>query len=463
MTDHPLRKTILLSFIVTTITACGGGGQSTSSSSNSDDNTNDNPPPFTISEETFTWSPPGGNATINHSEKDPFLTISDNIEDSEISSISQGRELFIADWLVAPGSRKTLDGVGPLLNATACTSCHVNDGRVPPILSEGKIDNSFLFRLGNESGQEHPQFGGQLQTQATAGLAEGQVTWSIDEISNLILYSSTPDFSAQGFRLGPRIAPHLLGMGLLDLVTEETILEYADPTDTNNDGISGRAHWVEEEGQTRIGRFGWKAINSTLRTQNAGAMHQDMGLTSPVNPTENCTDQQFICTDEPNGGYPEVSETSLVAIVNFMTALGVPDRRINNQTNFDKGANIFKSIGCAACHRPTMTTGQSQKFAHLSGQTIYPYTDLLLHDMGDALNDRVKEKQAMPEEWRTPPLWGLGIVESKAGARFLHDGSAATIDEAIQQHGGEAQQAKSNYLLLTEKQNSDLLEFLRGI
>jgi len=408
------------------------------------------------------WPPPAGNATVSYNAEAPFLQVLSNIDSKEIATVSQGRELFRAVWLSAPASRATLDGLGPLFNANSCIACHASNGRIAPYHEDGTLDDSFLFRLGNDAGALHPIYGGQVQTQATAGEAEANVTW-VQEQNGTVMFVATPDLTADGFRLGPRIAPHLLGMGLLDLVSESTILEYADPNDSNNDGISGRAHWVTEEGEVRIGRFGWKAINSTLRTQNAGAMHQDMGLTTPVNPAENCTANQDICATEPNGGTPEVSEASLMAIVNFMTALGVPERRIEDMERFASGAQLFEYVGCAACHRPTMTTGYSEKFSILSYQTIYPYTDLLLHDMGENLSDGIVEKDAGAAEWRTPPLWGIGIVENGAGARFLHDGRAKTVAEAITHHGGEAENARALYMQLSDGQKAHLLEFLRGI
>ena len=404
---------------------------------------------------------PGGSATVEYTKDNPFLKILNNINENEISGVSQGRELFIAQWNVAPGSRPALDGLGPLFNANACTSCHISDGRVASYNSDGTTDKSFLFRVGNENGDVHPIFGGQLQTQATSGKAETSMTWQKDSLTGDINFISSSDIG--DFNIGGRISPHLIGMGLLDLVSDETVLEYEDINDSNNDGISGRAHWVEEEGEKRIGKFGWKAINSTLRTQNAGAMHQDMGLTTPVNPNENCTNQQNICQDVPNGGTPEVSEVALQQIVDFMTALGVPSRRIENQETFDSGANTFESIGCASCHRPKMITAESSKFSSLSNQTIYPYTDLLLHDMGESLADGVKEKDASGSEFRTPPLWGIGIVEAKEGARFLHDGRASSIQEAIELHDGEAKSARERFVNLSEIEKENLLTFLRGI
>ena len=410
------------------------------------------------------WSSPAGNATIKYDQNDAFMKIINNIEINEIGSVSQGRELFIAQWQAAPGPRSTLDGLGPLFNADACTACHVSDGRIAAYNNNGTLHESFLFRIGKENGEIHSIYGEQLQTNSTTGQGqEGSVSWIKNIETNKIEFISTPNLKTEGFNLGPRIAPHLLGMGLLDLVPNETILEYADPNDENNDGISGRPHWVFEENELRLGKFGWKAINSSLRTQNAGALHQDMGLTSSVNINENCTSNQEICRNEPNGGIPEVSETSLQAIVNFMTVLGVPERRIENQEDFNKGALLFNSIGCASCHRPSMTTGVSNKFKNLSKQKIYPYTDLLLHDMGENLSDGVKEKDALASEWRTPPLWGIGIVEQKEGARFLHDGRASSIKEAIEEHGGEAQKTKENFMNLNTSEQEILLKFLRSI
>ncbi len=414
-------------------------------------------------EEKRTWTSPGGTATVIYDEAEPFMKVSTAIDENEIATVSQGRELFIAHWFPAPSSRSTLDGLGPLYNANACSSCHISDGRVAPYKNNGELDQSFLFRIGNESGEAHPIYGGQLQTQSTVGVPEVTIKWVQNSVTSKIDFLTTPDLSTESYNLGPRIAPHLVGMGLLNLVTEDTILEYADPDDLNKDGVSGRAHWVLEENKYHIGKFGWKAINSTLRTQNSGAMYQDMGLTSPVHPNENCTSEQEICSSEANGGSPEVSEESLMSIVNFMTALGVPQRRIENQNIFDEGAHIFESIGCASCHRSTMVTGVSNKFKSLSRQTIYPYTDLLLHDMGDGLSDGVKEKDATAREWRTPPLWGIGIVEQKAGSRFLHDGRAVNLQEAIEQHGGEAQQARDKFIQLDSAQLKSLMQFLHGI
>jgi CxxC motif-containing protein (DUF1111 family) len=446
LSSRPLLATLL----ACALAACGGGDSSSDAGS----------------ETPLSWTPPGGSATVAVHATAPFMQLVPNIDAAQMVGVSQGRELFLAAWQPAPGPRALLDGLGPYFNANACSACHAVDGRVAPLADSGATTPAVLFRVGNAAGQEHPVLGAQLQHQATQGLAEGVVTWARDSATGLLRYVVSlfdGSTSMEGYQIGARISPQLVGMGLLDLVPESQLLEYADADDRNGDGVSGRPHWVVEEGVSRIGRFGWKAINATLRTQNAGAMHQDMGLTSPVNPQESCTATQSVCTTAASGGSPEVSEESLMAVVDFMTVLAVPERRVSDQAVFNLGARLFNATGCTACHRPTLTTGTHPRFPSLNHQTLYAYTDLLLHDMGESLSDGVKEKDATAREWRTPPLWGLGIVEQKAGARFLHDGRAATLREAIEWHGGEAQSARDRFGALSENDKTTLLQFLRGI
>lgn len=449
---NPFRLAVLTTLSLFILSACGGGGGSGA--------------PQVTTEPVLQWSAPGGNATINADGSKPFAQFAPAIDASEMAGVSQGRELFVATWQPAPGARDLLDGLGPLFNAQACISCHASYSRVPALNEDGSTSAAMLFRIADTDGRVHPVYGGQLQPFSTAGdgKGEGEVRWQLAANGAinwvLTLFGSEPLGS---YAISPRLSPQLNGTGLLDLVTDSQILQYADPNDSNGDGISGRPHWVVEEGQTRLGRFGWKAINASLRTQNAGALHQDMGLTTMVHQSESCTVSQTVCSTQPNGGQPEVGEAALLAISDFMTALGVPDRRIANRQAFDRGARLFNNIGCAACHRPTLTTGNSTRFPKLSQQTIYPYTDMLLHDMGDALADGVKEGDATGREWRTPPLWGLGLVEQQPGARFLHDGRARTLPEAISWHGGEAQAARNRYSVLTNSELADLLVFLRGI
>lgn len=458
--------------LVTLLVGCGGENGSSSDAVPS----NPTSPTIPIQPETPTprvWTASGGNATVPYDGNHPFLTLIPNLDINQSTGVSQGRELFITNWQAAGIGRPLFDGVGALFNANSCTSCHASTGRIAPYQSDGTTTDGVLFRLGDKDGNAHPIWGGQLQPKVidnTMGLlAEGTVKAlpaTDDKGRSFLNFAFTPADSTQSlgnFGLGARIAPHLVGMGLLDLVTNEAILANADPDDANKDGISGRVHWVFEEGQKRIGKFGWKAINSTLKTQNATAMHQDMGLTSSVFTDSNCTPNQITCSLMPLGGTPEVSEQSLTSVVDFMTALSVPSRRITDQATFDKGADLFDKVGCSQCHTPMLKTGVNARFNELSNQTIYAYTDLLLHDMGSGLDDGVKEKDAQSNEWRTPPLWGIGIVANSPDARFLHDGRAKTLEEAIQWHGGEAQSASTRFNQLNMQDKSEFMAFLKGI
>lgn len=440
-----------------------GCGQDSSSSRSEDTDSNPDvgqPDPV---QDTRDWKPVAGDATVKFDENLSFLQFVPGIDLSLLPNVARGRELFVADWTMAPGNRELLDGLGPLFIAEACDNCHLPLGRAASLNADGTVAPGLLFRLGNESGEVDPVYGGQLQSQSTVGMPEGTVTWQ--DTGAAPEFSVTPFNSnlAQGINLGPRLSPQLTGVGLLELVSESSILEWQDIHDENQDGVSGRAHIVTREGVECIGRFGWKAMQCSLRGQSAGALQQDMGLTTPVNPTENCTEQQFICSQQPSGGSPEVSESSLSAINEFLTLLAVPARRVSDQDLFDEGADLFEQVGCHLCHRPTVETAQHQEFSQLSQQTLYAYTDLLLHDMGQGLSDGVKEGDASGSEWRTPPLWGIGLMEGLGQTRFLHDGRAATIQEAIEWHDGEAESSKQKWLSLEESQQQTLLAFLRAI
>lgn len=473
------QKTLTFAILTTLfLTACGGGGGASGNNVlNPTNPTNPQNPSNPTTPNTPTspriWQNAGGNATIDYNENRPFLTIIPNLDISQISGVSQGRELFIANWTPAGEGRALFDGVGPIFNAVSCTSCHSAIGRVAPYQADGTTTDGVLFRIGDRQGNVHPVWGGQLQNKVIDNniglLAEGFVKANA-QTDNQGRHFWQFDFTAfdnnqslQNYQVGARIAPHLLGMGLLDLVKDEDIKALADPNDSNNDGISGRVHLVYEDQQQRVGKFGWKAINASLRTQNATAMSEDMGLTTPVHLNSSCTPNQPLCHTLPLGGSPEISDSGLTAVVDFMTALSVPSRRISDQASFDKGADLFDKVGCSKCHNPMFTTGTSNKFSELSNQVIYPYTDLLLHDMGAGLDDGVKEINAESYEWRTPPLWGIGIVAKDPNARFLHDGRAKTLEEAIGWHGGEAQSANDNFQKLSNSEKADFMNFLKGI
>ncbi len=354
-----IRNTLLSVSMALLLTACGGSDDSNNSSN--DGNTNvPNPPTTPDTPEIDTnWQPAGGSATIAANGSQPFLQIMPNLPSSALGGVSPGRELFITEWTPANEGRVLFDGVGPLLNANACTQCHSAEGRKPIYAANGQLSDAILFRLGNKQGLPHAYYGEQMQHQsiATSIHPEGSMRYAAMPSQNDkpagIQFSFTPTDPNQPLgntAISGRISPQLVGMGLLDLIPEANIIAAADPDDNNQDGISGRVHWVQDGKQQRIGRFGWKGINSSLRTQNANAMSQDMGLTTSVFMDPNCTVNQPICWTAANGGSPEVSDSSLDAVTDFMTALAVPERRIDDLSDFNKGAQLFAQVGCAGCH-----------------------------------------------------------------------------------------------------------------
>lgn len=453
------------------LSACGGSDDTTAAS---EPNTPDIPTNPDNAVDT-NWLPAGGAATIASNISRPFLQIIPTLPSSSLGGVSAGRELFITQWTPAGEGRVLFDGVGPIFNANSCTQCHSSEGRKPAFTLNGELNDAMLFRLGSKQGVAHPYYGEQMQHQsisadvATEGKMYYEVITATENNPNGVRFDFTPNDPSQPLGdsvISGRLSPQLVGMGMLNLIPDANIIAAADADDSDKDGISGRVHWVIEGNQQQIGRFGWKAINSSLRTQNANAMSQDMGLTTSVFAEPNCTVSQFVCKTLPNGGIEngsEVIDASLDAVTDFMTALAVPERRIENLQTFNQGANLFAQTGCASCHTPQQKTGDSLRFPLLSQQVIYPYTDLLLHDMGTGLDDGVKEKNAESYEWRTPPLWSIGIVARDPQARFLHDGRASSLTEAILWHGGEAEGAKNRFKQLPTDKKESLLTFLNGI
>lgn len=411
------------------------------------------------------WLPVAGNATISYESNHSFLQFVPNLDLTELSQASKGRELFTAHWLPAPNlSQPLLDGFGPLGLVDACAGCHQTSARAESLKENGEIGPGLLFRLLDQQGNADPTLGGQLQTVATEGNAEGSVHWREGLQGRVdFLFEQQTHALSDGIQLAPRLSPQLFGMGLLDAIPDQTILAFEDENDLNGDGISGRAHW-HSTGQTScLGKYGWKAMQCSLQDQIAGALQQDMGLTSSLAPNEPCTEYQPQCAQAASGGDPEVSDVSLNAMEHFLAALAVPARRAEDLPRFNRGARLFRESGCNACHRETLKTGDDAIFSVLKQQTLYAYTDLLLHDMGADLSDGAMEGNASVTEWRTPPLWGLGLMDGDGQSRFLHDGRAATLEEAIFWHGGEALFARRSYEALTSDQQADFLYFLKGI
>ena len=271
---------------------------------------------------------------------------------------------------------------------------------------------------------------------------------------------------APGTMISPRVAPAVFGLGLLEAVDEATILAHADPEDADGDGISGRPNWVFDlrRDASVIGRFGWKANQPTLEQQTAGAFNGDMGITSSLLPDDDCTRVQTDCNEATSGGSPEIEDAILASVVSYSHLLAVPARRHWKDAVVQQGRDTFVAIGCAACHLPKLTTGELEGFPELSRQTIRPYTDLLLHDMGPGLSDERPDFLATGSEWRTAPLWGIGLVRTvNRHTRFLHDGRARDLIEAVLWHGGEAERARDEFKNLPKAERDALLSFLESL
>ncbi len=273
--------------------------------------------------------------------------------------------------------------------------------------------------------------------------------------------------------ISPRVAPQMIGLGLLEAVPEAQIRAAADPEDKNRDGISGRAQdvWSDDRKAVLLGRFGWKAGSASLRDQAALAAANDIGLSNPLHPDPSgeCTEAETACRLAPHGnseaaGGLELGDDLLRLLVHYSQNLAVPMRRDPQKPHVLLGKGIFHAAGCAGCHTPSFKTGAVEGQPQLSNQTIWPYTDLLLHDMGEGLADHRPEGVASGTEWRTAPLWGIGLTPLVSGhSTYLHDGRARSIEEAILWHGGEAERARKSYRELSKSERDALIAFVNSL
>lgn len=359
-----------------------------------------------------------------------------------------GKALFDRPWNSAPSSTKATDGLGPLFNARSCLACHPKAGRgIINIQNDGHIGGlGYVIRLGSKDGQIDPVYGSQLQTNGVQGLkAEAQVFiqdgyYDLRNLSYGPLHFET--------NIGARLSQPLHGLGLLERISDEEIIKNADPDDKDKDGISGRVHWIYE----KIGRFSWKATTTSLYEQAATAFSNDIGMSTPLFPDHygDCTDAQTDCRQAPNGASPEfenveIDSQMLNLVTTYLQGLKPPVSDISKD-----GLALFKEVGCAKCHVPTLSLE--------NGQKVWAFSDLLLHDMGEALNDGIKEKNAAPSEWRTQPLWGTSKTK-----RFLHDGRATSVAEAIHFHDGEARLVKEKFQSLKQSDKRKLLDFVKRL
>jgi len=426
----------------------------------------------------------GAGATVFDETENAFALAVPKLSSRQRRAFAVGNSFFNRNWVTAPASTTGRDGLGPTFNAQSCSSCHFKDGRAQPPRDARDPQRGLLVRLSvagpGGRPQPVPRYGGQLQDRSIVGVpAEGRVRITRSPVRGRYADGApyallAPRYEIAdgafgalpaGLQISPRVAPAVFGVGLLEAVPERAIVAHADPGDADGDGVSGRANRVggERSGGTRLGRFGWKANVPTVEQQNAGAMQGDIGLTNPIFEDQNCTRGQDACRTAPNGGAPEVDEHVLERVTFYTRSLAVPARRDVEAPDASAGERTFEEIGCSSCHRPELRTGRSDVPA-LAKQDIRPYTDLLLHDMGPGLADGRPDGLASGSEWRTPPLWGIGLVKSVNGhTRFLHDGRARDLSEAILWHGGEGRAAMQRFRALPRSQRRDLIAFVESL
>lgn len=422
----------------------------------------------------------GGPATVEAEGRHAFGMASPGLTVEERRAFAVGNSFFRDNWIVAPASAEGRDGLGPLFNANSCSACHPDDGRgVPPLDLEHRGRGAVLLLATGDAGEGHPIYGRQLQDQGVPGVPR-EADLRVEPVSVAGAYPDGTPYqlvrwdlvigepaygSLAGARTSLRVGQQLIGLGLLEAIEDRAILDREDPEDRDGDGVSGRARRiVAADGGVRVGRFGWKAAQPTLELQVMAALHEDMGLTSPAHPKEPVTAAQPAALAAPSGGSPEVDAGKVDRIAHYVRTLAVPAARRAEDPEVLLGRRLFAQAGCASCHLPEWRTGEGTPIAAFRGATIRPYTDLLLHDMGEALADDRPEPGADPREWRTPPLWGIGLVQVVTPeARFLHDGRAATIEEAVLWHDGEAEGSRRRFMELDRRERAALLAFVESL
>lgn len=397
-------------------------------------------------------------------------------------AFSVGNALFRANWVTAPASAKGLDGLGPLFNARSCSACHALDGRSRPPRSGEDDRHGLLVRIGVPTAgapdAPHPRYGGQVQDAAIPGVqpeARIEIVWESVrgtygdgepfELTRPRLSLADAAYGPVGEAvLGGRTAPHMVGLGLLAAIPDAALRGGEDAADRDGDGVSGRVHALPDG---RIGRFGWKATQATIREQVAGAFVHDMGITSSLHPDEPMTDAQpapRAVASSTSDGEPEIDDAKLDRIVFYSSTLAPPAPRHGDGATVAAGRELFTRFGCVVCHVPEWTTSEPAWHPAAAGRRIRPYTDLLLHDLGPDLADGKRDGDALPGEWRTAPLWGLGLLPIVSGhERLLHDGRARGPAEAILWHGGEAHAARERFRMASTAERAALVTFVRSL
>ncbi len=425
----------------------------------------------------------GGDTTVFDASSHAFSTPAPNLSTAALEKHLDGDVEFEAIFVTTPAVVNP--GLGPIYNNVTCINCHARDGRGrPPRVDEKFV--SMLFRLSLPKSENTavgkspipvPGYGTQLNNRAIYGTpAEGTVKIEYSEQpltteDGTRVHLRYPNYTItdtyqplpENVEVSPRVAPVVFGLGLLEAIPEKTILTYADENDVNGDGISGKPNYVWDVVQKRstLGRFGWKANQPNLLQQVASAYHDDMGLTTSLFLLENSFGQSQLTEKSTT---PEVSDEILDVVTFYVQTLAVPARRNVEDPQVMHGEQLFTQAQCADCHIPTLRTGVLPGVPSVSNQTIHPYTDMLLHDMGPDLADNRPDFHANGREWRTPPLWGIGLVRTVNGhTNFLHDGRARNLMEAILWHGGEAEKSRQAVLDMSITERDALIAFLESL
>lgn len=429
----------------------------------------------------------GGVLTVSDDTRDAYARTAPTLDPSLANTFFVGNSFFNQNWVTAPASTDGRDGLGPTFNVASCSGCHFKDGRGRPPLSSDEDFEGLLLRLsvpgddGHGGPRDEPTYGGQFNHRAIASvMSEGRAVVEYTERAETLADGTVVNLRvpsvrfvslafgpmAEGTMVSARVAPSMVGLGLLEAVPESDIVAMADPDDRDGDGVSGRVNtvWNVRAQRPTLGRFGWKANQPDIVQQTAGAFLGDIGITSSLFAVENCPSNQTQCRASPSGGAPEIDDSKLDAVVLYSRALAVPARRDVDDPRVVRGAALFAEARCAACHAPTLRTGDRAPLAILENQTFHPYSDLLVHDMGEGLADGRPDYQASGREWRTAPLWGIGLVERvNRHTFFLHDGRARNITEAILWHGGEGAASARVFRSMTAGQREDLLAFVHSL
>ena len=422
----------------------------------------------------------GGETTVFVKTSQAFGLPATNLSAENLEKHLAGDKAFGALFVANPAPRN--GGLGSVFNNNSCNGCHPSDGRASVPDNLNGMSGLFL-KISVQGTDEHgspapvPGFGTQLQHQSVYGFQpEAKMSVSFQEKSLSLadgavvtlqkpVYSiASPYIPLPGnVLISPRIGMPVFGLGLLEAIPESAILANADPNDQDKDGISGKANYVWDavSGAIKLGRFGWKAGTPSVLVQSAGAYNEDMGLTNYLKPVESSAGQS---NSDPNTVSPEVSREDLENVVFYLKTLGVPAGRDFDDLQVIAGQHIFEKINCSSCHVASFTTGTYAGIPEISNQKIYPYTDMLLHDMGDDLADNRSEFQANGNEWKTRPLWGIGLTALTSGhTSFLHDGRARNLTEAILWHSGEAEKSREDFRKLSTKEREALLRFIESL